>query len=272
MAFKDYLIRTKNVFGKFFRAIGSVAEKIAFTTVLATGIGFIQWARGKFPFTEVPKREYHMTQWFWEKRGPALEGEGTSWYLPPLYRRVLDKDKKPVTVSAETLEHESNEFSFRTSDNLDGKLRVQYLYRVKDAHEANKFYWDYGKDADRLDVIIRQPILEKLAQIEGEKLTSEVYTYLGDAEKIANKRLEDEETGIQITNFAITQPIYSPASEAILKRKIDAIKEAEAIIIKAKLISLAARHNPKTGRADAYPNPWASTSLTRLNFFTNCLT
>ena len=71
---------------------------VALGATCATGIGFIQYARGKWPFTEIPDNEFHVTQYFNESKGPILEGPGTRWFIFPIIKKVVDENNNPIAI------------------------------------------------------------------------------------------------------------------------------------------------------------------------------
>ncbi len=199
---------------------------------VALGYGIYAYLTGKWPFTEIVEKEYQPLQWFNESQGRVLVGPGTRWYIPPLEKKVI-RNGKVQSISAERLAHECPDFDFRTIDNIDGTIKVQFLYEPADKNGAKEFFWRYRADPSRLDIVIKRALLEEIGKIKGEDLTKKE-EYLTKAEERANKILEEELAGVRVTRFSATEPKLSPRSEEILKRKIDAERTAEAEVIRAE--------------------------------------
>ncbi|MEK6826305.1 MAG: SPFH domain-containing protein, partial [Nanoarchaeota archaeon] len=137
--------------------LNGIAKGITF----ATGIGFIQYARGKWPFTEVPDNEYHLTQWFNEKKGPVLKGPDTVWFISPLIKRVIDENKKVIAIPQRGQQRDIKDLEYLAEDGISGKIDMQYRWQILSKEDAYKFYWEVeGKDG------IEDEIEGRIAQVD----------------------------------------------------------------------------------------------------------
>ncbi len=219
---------------------GEVAKKVAFASVLATGVGLYQFLTGGWPFKTISGRDYLITQTLIDTRGPVLEGPGTRTMVYPLIKPKL-KDGKEVILSAQTQER-GCELKFRTLDNLEGKMKVQFLWRIDGPKGAKRFFWDFGANPGAIDEVVRGELSRIIADnVQGEYVARGRYidsrgtsvNYLEEAEDASNSKLKDLRVGIKVENFAILKPDFDTNSQAILSATIKATKDAEALRIRA---------------------------------------
>ena len=228
--------------GNYLEAIGAGLALVGgITAYIATSPNNDVW-----PFTEIKDRVYQPLQWFNGSKGPILEGPGTKWYLFPLVKKVKDEAGKIREISAQILAR-GCDFPFRTKDGLEGKLQVQYLYRVPDRKNAKQYFWEYGADPTKIDDIVKGELSSKIGSIEGEFVARGKYinaariviSYLEEAEINANSKLRELKLGVEVNNFAILKPNFDPESEKILQQEVGALEAGKATIQKARATQLS---------------------------------
>ena len=153
--------------------LNGVAKGVTF----ATGLGFIQYARGGWPFTEVPDNEYHLTQWFNEKKGPVLEGPDTVWFIWPLIKRVVGENKKVIAIPKRGQQRDIKDLEYLAEDGTSGTIDVQYRWQIPTKDDAIKFYWEIeGKEGiedevdcriAQVDEVLKGRFKEEIAQRSG---------------------------------------------------------------------------------------------------------
>lgn len=229
-----------------------------------------------WPFTEIEDRVYQPLQWFNGSRGPVLEGPGTSWFFRPLVKKIKDKDRNIVFVSAQYQERPCD-FPFRTKDGLEGRFQMQYLYKVPNKKNAKKYFWEYGAQPSKIDEIVKGELSARIGSIEGRFVAQGKYidannnliNYLEEAEINANKKLLSEkelDVGVEVKNFAILHIDFDPDSERILQQEVKSIEAGKATIQKA--IATAGSIDFYRGAARRIAGPKATEEeITRIALF-----
>jgi regulator of protease activity HflC (stomatin/prohibitin superfamily) len=172
MTIEKFLDKTEN----WIKKAGSAVEK---TAIFATGYGAVAYLGGFWPFTKIKENEYQITRWITGHRGPALEGPRTSWYVPPFIKKTGD------VVSREIQERDSK-LHFRTEDNFEGDVSIQYLWRVLNAKGANKFHWIYGDEISRADEVVHSYVASEIGSRSAEDLAQSAPEYLESARRRIN--------------------------------------------------------------------------------------
>lgn len=213
-------------------------DKIAFIATLATGYGTIAYFTGMWPFTEVPDNEYHITQWFNERKGPVLKGPDTCWFIAPIIKRTKDNKNNIVKIPRRGRQRDIKNLEYLAKDGIQGMLDIQYRWLIPESTDASKFYWEIeGKDGieDEVDSRIAQidetlagALKEVIARRIGKPEALLERTYL---EGLVIEQSSSEHNsiyntfGVKIIDLRVINPRPSEASIAIIQRPFKAEQE-----------------------------------------------
>jgi len=232
---------------------------IALGAAFATGLGFIQYARGKWPFTEMPDNEFHVTQYFNEAKGPILDGPGTRWFIAPIIKRVKDRNKNIVIIPRREQQRDIKNLEYLAQDGTQGMIDIQYRWLIKNKEDAFKFYWQIEDRANTDNSIsgrisqVDETLIGKLVEtISGRSGIPE--SLLGITEQIMEqnylKKLIGEFNknengtiyktfGVTITDLRVINPRPDQASLEILQAPFRAKQQIEATRFKAQATQIS---------------------------------